>query len=71
MNNWLGIRLDVLGGIVSAFVAGLALATKDVGTSGFIPAGWVGLALLESNQATNFFKHGVRMIAKIEAEMSR
>lgn len=70
VNNWLGIRLDILGGFVSAFVAGLALATKDVGSSGFIPAGWVGLALLESNQATNFFKHGVRMIAKIEAEMS-
>ena len=65
--NWLGIRLDIIGGFISAFVAGLALATvKD----SFIPAGWVGLALLESQQATNFLKHGVRMVAQVEANMS-
>ena len=65
--NWLGIRLDIIGGVISAFIAGLALATVDYG---FIPAGWVGLALLESQQATNFLKHGVRMIAQVEANMS-
>ncbi|GMH98076.1 hypothetical protein TrST_g10769 [Triparma strigata] len=69
-NNWLGIRLDILGGFVGAFVAGLALATSDNGADALIPAGWVGLALLESNQATNFLKHGVRMIAQVEAQMS-
>jgi len=69
-NNWLGIRLDILGGFVGAFVAGLALATSNEGSGGLIPAGWVGLALLESNQATNFLKHGVRMIAQVEAQMS-
>ena len=65
--NWLGIRLDTIGGFVSTFIAGLALATvKD----SFIPAGWVGLALLESQQATSFLKFGVRMIAQVEAQMS-
>jgi len=65
--NWLGIRLDMIGGFISAFIAGLALATVE---NSFIPAGWVGLALLESQQATNFLKHGVRMIAHVEANMS-
>ena len=55
---------------MAAFVAGIALATKDVGETGFIPAGWVGLALLESGQATNFLKHGVRIISQVEAQMS-
>jgi len=64
---WLGLRLDVLGGLMGAFVGGVALATHE---SGFISAGWLGLALTYSNEVTNYLKHGVRMIATIEAQMN-
>jgi len=66
-NNWLGLRLDILGGLISAFIGGLSVATKD---SQFIPAGWLGLALSYSNELSQYLKHGVRMIAQVEAEMS-
>lgn len=64
---WLGLRLDVLGGCTGAFIGGIALATNS---QGFIPAGWVGLALSYSIEVTNFLKHGVKMIATIEAQMN-
>ena len=66
-NFWLGLRLDVLGGSIGAIIGGIALATKD---SNFIPAGWVGLALSYSIEVTGYLKHGVRMIAQVEAEMN-
>ena len=66
-NFWLGLRLDVLGGSIGAIIGAIALATKD---SNFIPAGWVGLALSYSIEVTGYLKHGVRMIAQVEAEMS-
>jgi ATP-binding cassette subfamily C (CFTR/MRP) protein 1 len=66
-NYWLGLRLDVLGGLMGAFIGGVAVATSS---SGFIPAGWLGLALSYSIEVTNFLKHGVRMIATIEAQMN-
>ncbi|KAL3794688.1 hypothetical protein ACHAW5_009753 [Stephanodiscus triporus] len=66
-NFWLGLRLDVLGGSIGAIIGGVALATKD---SNFIPAGWVGLALSYSIEVTGYMKHGVRMIAQVEAEMN-
>ncbi len=66
-NNWLGIRLDVMGGLIGAFIAMVAVLTKD---SAFIPAGWLGLALNYSIEVTGFLKHGVRMIAQIEAQMN-
>ena len=66
-NFWLGLRLDALGGSVGAIIGAVALATKD---SSFIPAGWVGLALSYSIEVTGFLKHGVRMIAQVEAEMN-
>lgn len=66
-NFWLGLRLDVMGGSVGAIVGGIALATQS---SGFIPAGWLGLALSYSIEVTGFLKHGVRMIAQVEAEMN-
>jgi len=66
-NFWLGLRLDIMGGSVGAIIGGIALATMD---QNFIPAGWVGLALSYSIEVTGFLKHGVRMIAQVEAEMN-
>lgn len=66
-NFWLGLRLDALGGSVGAIIGAIALGTKD---SAFIPAGWVGLALSYSIEVTGYLKHGVRMIAQVEAEMN-
>lgn len=66
-NYWLGLRLDILGGTIGAFIGGVAVATSSVE---FIPAGWLGLALSYAIEVTGFLKHGVRMIATIEAEMN-
>lgn len=66
-NCWLGLRLDVIGGSIGAIIGGIALATND---SKFIPAGWVGLALSYAIEITGYLKHGVRMIAQVEAEMN-
>ena len=63
----MSLRLDVLGGCIGAFIGGVAVATYD---SNFIPAGWLGLALSYSIEVTNFLKHGVKMIATIEAQMN-
>lgn len=65
--SWLGLRLDILGGCIGAFIGGVAVATHS---TGFIPAGFLGLALSYSIEVTNFLKHGVRMIATIEAQMN-
>lgn len=64
---WLGLRLDILGGLIAAFIGGLAVATSS---TGFIPAGWLGLALSYAIEVTGFLKFGVRMIATIEADMN-
>lgn len=64
---WLGLRLDVLGGTVGLVIGAVALATKD---ANFIPAGWLGLALSYSIEVTAYLKHGVRMIATVEADMN-
>jgi ABC-type multidrug transport system fused ATPase/permease subunit len=53
--------------LMGAFVGGVALATYG---ANFIPAGWLGLALSYSIEMTGFLKHGVRMIATIEAQMN-
>ena len=66
-NFWLGLRLDLIGGVICAFIAGLALATISIG---FIPAGWAGLALSFAIEITANLKMGVRMIATIEADMN-
>lgn len=66
-SNWLGLRLDLLGGMIGAFIGGIAVATQS---SGFIPAGWLGLALSYAIEVTGFLKHGVRMIATVEAQMN-
>lgn len=64
---WLGLRLDMLGGLISAFVGGVAVATYS---AKFIPAGWLGLALSYSIEMTGYLKFGVRVIATIEAQMN-
>lgn len=64
-NYWLGLRLDFLGGVMGAFIGAVAVAT-----SGFIPAGWLGLALSYSIDVTSSLKMGVRMMATIEAQMN-
>jgi len=64
---WLALRLDVMGGLISMFIGLVAVSTLD---SAFIPAGWLGLALSYSIEVTSFLKHGVMMIARLEADMS-
>ena len=66
-NSWLSLRLDIIGGMMGAFIGGVAVSTAD---SGFISAGWLGLALTYSIEVTTYLKHGVRMIATIEAQMN-
>ena len=66
-NYWLGLRLDVLGGFIGFFVGAIAVGTAQYD---FIPAGWLGLALSYSIEVTGFLKHGVRMIATVEADMN-
>jgi ATP-binding cassette subfamily C (CFTR/MRP) protein 1 len=65
--NWLSLRLDLLGGLMGAFVGGVALATYNFD---FISAGWLGLALTYSIEVTQYLKFGVRMVATIEAQMN-
>lgn len=67
VSSWLSLRLDILGGFIGAFIGGLAVATYSID---FIPAGWLGLALSYSIEVTNFLKHGVKMIATLEAQMN-
>jgi ABC-type multidrug transport system fused ATPase/permease subunit len=56
-----------MGGVISMFIGIVAVSTLD---SGFIPAGWLGLALSYSIEVTSYLKHGVMMIARMEADMS-
>lgn len=49
------------------FIGLVAVSTLD---SAFIPAGWLGVALSYSIEVTSFLKHGVMMIARLEADMS-
>lgn len=64
-NQWLCLRLDILGSIISLFVCLLA-----AGSSNFIPPEFVGIGLSFSFQLTTFIKFGVRMSAQNEAQMN-
>eukprot|EP00980_Cylindrotheca_fusiformis_P028088 scaffold22578_cov164-Cylindrotheca_fusiformis.AAC.14 len=64
---WLALRLDIIGGSISMFIGIVALATLK---EEFIPAGFLGLALSYSIEVTSYLKHGVMMIARMEADMS-
>lgn len=66
-NYWLSLRLDILGGTMGMFIAGVAVATSS---AKFISPGWLGLALTYSIEVTQYLKHGVRMVATIEAQMN-
>lgn len=63
--QWLAIRLDILGALISFFIA-LITATS----SGFIPPEFLALGLSYSFQLTTFLKFAVRMSATLEAQMN-
>jgi ATP-binding cassette subfamily C (CFTR/MRP) protein 1 len=62
---WLAIRLDVIGAFTGFFVAALAVAVN-----GFLPAGWLALALSYSVEMTLNLKATVQMSAQAEADMN-
>ena len=66
--HWIALRLDVIGGLISLFVAAIAVGTASTRAS--IPAGWLGLALTYSIEIVTYLKHMVRMLATLEADMS-
>eukprot|EP00934_Nitzschia_sp_Nitz4_P008776 Nitzschia sp. Nitz4//scaffold175_size95217//10753//15087//NITZ4_004718-RA/size95217-processed-gene-0.45-mRNA-1//1//CDS//3329538924//8766//frame0 len=66
-NYWLSLRLDVIGGLIAAFVGGIAVGTLK---NGFIPTSWLGLSLSYAIEMTTYLKFGVQMIARLEADMS-
>ena len=63
--QWLAIRLDFIGALISLFIAVLAIASN-----GLIPASFLALALTYSFQMTTYLKFAVRMIATAEAQMN-
>ena len=65
--QWLSVRLDFFGALISFFVALIGVATLS---SGFIPAGSLALGLSYSFQLTQFLKFAVRMLAQFEAQMN-
>lgn len=63
--QWLAIRLDLIGALISVFMAVLAAAAP-----GFIPPGFLALGLAYSFQLTTFLKYMVRMLATLEAQLN-
>jgi ATP-binding cassette subfamily C (CFTR/MRP) protein 1 len=63
--QWLAIRLDVIGGFISFFIAIVAVTTD-----GFIPPGYLAIGLTYSFQLTSYLKFCVRMMASGEAQMN-
>lgn len=64
-SQWLAVRLDFLGAIITFFIAILATLSN-----GFIPAGFLALGLMYSFQMTSYLKFLVRMLATGEAQMN-
>jgi ABC-type multidrug transport system fused ATPase/permease subunit len=60
VSQWLAIRLDLIGSLISFFVAVVAVATLKYS---FLPAGFLALGLTYSFQMTQYLKFAVRMIA--------
>ena len=65
VGQWLAIRLDILGALISFFIALITATSK-----GFIPAEFLALGLSYSFQLTTFLKFAVRMSASLEAQMN-
>lgn len=63
--QWLAVRLDFLGSVITFFIALLAISS-----GGFIPAGFMALGLSYSFQLTQFLKFCVRMLASLEAQFN-
>lgn len=64
-SQWLAIRLDLIGALISFFIAVVA-----AGAPGFIPPGYLALALTYSFQLTTYLKFLVRMMAQLEAQLN-
>ena len=70
-SQWLALRLDFMGALVSFFIATIAAATYSSNRgSEFIPAGFVAVGLTYSFQLTTYLKFLIRMIASGEAQMN-
>ncbi len=65
--QWLSIRLDMNGALISFFVAALTAATSR---QGFVPASYLALALSISFEMTAYLRQAVNMIAQTEAQMN-
>jgi ATP-binding cassette subfamily C (CFTR/MRP) protein 1 len=63
--QWLAIRLDLIGALISFFMAVLASAAP-----GFIPPGFLALGLTYSFQLTTYLKFMVRMLAQLDAQLN-
>ena len=66
-SQWLAIRLDLLGAVITFFMGVLAVATKN---DNFISAGDLGLGLSYAIQLTGLLKMAVRLSATLEAQMN-
>ena len=64
-SQWLAIRLDLLGSIITVFIAIIAIAIPN-----FLPPSYVALGLSYSFQITTQLKMAVRFMATFEAQMN-
>lgn len=70
VGNWLGLRLDIMGGAIIFFIAALAVISDSYFSNDFIPAGYLALGLTYSFSMTIYLKFTVRMVATLEAQMN-
>ena len=72
--EWLSIRLDILGALITFFIGALAVGTVSHDSNGkptsFISPGFLALGLTNSFQITAVLKYFVRMVAMLEAQMN-
>jgi len=62
---WLAVRLDTLGGIISFFIAALAVSTDNV-----IPPQYLALSLQNAFATTGMLKTLINMLAQVETMMA-